>query len=258
MLVRELIRIFKDEWLPVDSLLGLDKKSEVTRALLESTGDQQLVLAWDSMPLWKVRGLGPKKAMDLWQQGVRPGNLRRHLKLLPDATRIALQYPVMERIPRKLVEQTFAMFVPSGEKTKCVIVGSYRRGKPTSGDVDILYSGTDFDKFMTKVQDHLGSRWQLMAKGPSKVAGIFLITPNAAVEIDIWISTPENRAYMLLYSTGSKQHNVKMRFIAKHRGYKLNQYCLEDLKTGKKFPAKTEKDIFDLLKMRYKPPAERD
>jgi DNA polymerase/3'-5' exonuclease PolX len=257
MLVRELIKIFKDEWLPVDSLLTLDKKAEVTRALLESTGDANLVLAWDSMPLWKVRGIGPKKAMALWAQGVRPGNLRRHLKLLPEATRVALQYPVMERIPRRLVEQAFLAFVPPGEKGNCTLVGSYRRGKETSGDIDILYAGPDFDRFMDKVAAHLGKRWRLMAKGPNKVSGIFLLTPRAAVEVDIWISNKENRAYMMLYATGSKEHNVKMRFIAKHRGYKLNQYCMEDLKTGKKLPAKTEREIFDHLKMAWKRPEER-
>jgi DNA polymerase/3'-5' exonuclease PolX len=261
MLVRELIKIFKEEWLPVDSLLRLDKKTEVTRHLLE-TCDKDTLLAWDSMPLWRVRGIGPKRAMALWAQGVRPGNLRRHLKLLPDATRVALQYPVMERIPRRLVEQAFLAWVPPGEKGHCIVVGSYRRGKPTSGDVDILYSGKDFDAFMSKLERHLGDRWRLMARGPSKVAGIFSLTPRAAVEVDIWITTPETRAYMLLYATGSKEHNVKMRFIAKHRGYKLNQYGLfKDLGQGKfsekSLPAKTEREIFDHLKMAWKKPEDR-
>ena len=266
MLVRELIKTFKEEWLPVDSLLALkqntDAKTEVTRAMLEQLKDPDLLLAWDSMPLWRVRGLGPKKAMALWAQGVRPGNLRRHLKLLPDATRIALEYPVLERIPRALVEQAFLAFVPPGEKSHCLVVGSYRRGKATSGDVDILYDGNSFDAFMTKVEAHLGKRWRLMAKGPSKVAGIFLLTPKVAVEIDIWITTKENRAYMLLYSTGSKEHNVKMRYIAKHRGYKLNQYGLyavvgEGKWSEKSLPAKTERDIFNHLKMEWKRPEDR-
>lgn len=263
MLVRELIKIFKDEWLPVESLKVLEKKDEVSRELLESTGDAELLAAWDSMPLWKVRGIGPKKAMELWHQGVRPTNLKRHLAKLPDATRVALRYPVMERIPRRLVEQAFMAFVPPGEKTKCTIVGSYRRAKPTSGDVDILYTGVSFDRFLEKLQAHLDGRWQLMSRGPAKVAGIFLFTPNAAMEVDIWIATPENHAYMLLYSTGSKQHNIKMRFIAKHRGYKLNQYgCYartgEDRWSDKSLAARNEREIFDHLKVAWKRPEDRD
>lgn len=263
MIVRDLIRTLKSEWLPCDSLLkwvAEDRtrlKQDVTRALLAALGDAELLLAWDSMPLWRVRGLGPKKAMALWQQGVRPGNLQRKLKLLPAATQTALRYPVMERVPRDMIERAVAEFVPRGEKSHCTVVGSYRRGLATSGDIDLLYSGEDFAKFITKVATHLGARWQLMSQGPSKVAGIFLYRPDAAVEVDIWISSPENRAYMLLYATGSRAHNIKMRFIARHRGYKLNQYALEDLATGRRVPARSEREIFKHLRMAWKAPEER-
>lgn len=266
MLVRELIRIFKDEWLPVDTLQHLDKKTEVTRDMLAETGDPELLLAWDSMPLWKVRGVGPKRAMALWQQGVRPSNLRRNRALLPEATQIAMRYPILDRIPRRLVEQAFLAFVPRGEKSRCRVVGSYRRGRPTSGDLDILYTvsaGHDLDTFMTKVQEHLGDRWRLMAKGPNKVAGILMLTAKVAVAVDLWISTPAIAAYMLLYATGSKQHNVKMRYIAKYRGLKLNQYGLfRETAPGKwsdkSLPASSEREIFDHLKMAWKSPEDRE
>ena len=45
--------------------------------------------------------------------------------------------------------------------------------------------------------------------------------------------------------------NKKMREIAKNMGYKLSEYSLEDIKTGKKFNAKTEKEIFNKLGMDY-------
>ena len=259
MIVRELIKRFKEEWLPVDALQQLDKRIEVSRALIADLKDPETLLAWDSMPLWSVRGLGPKKAMALWQQGVRPGNLQRHLKLLPDATRIALQYPIMERIPRRLVERAFAVWTPPGEKGRCTLVGSYRRGRPDSGDLDILYKctkATEFRQFPEKLQAHLGDKWRVMSQGASKVSGILSLTPRVAVEVDIWIATPENWAAMLLYATGSKEHNVKMRFIAKHRGYLLNQYGVWDEK-NKLIPTRTEREIFDLLKIKWRAPEDR-
>ena len=256
MIVRDLIRIFKDEWLPVDTL-PLDKKAEVTRDLIAKTADASTLLAYDSMPLWKVRGVGPKKAMDLWSRGVRPGNLRRHLQLLPDSTRIALKYPILERIPRALVERVAKTLLTS----RCRVVGSYRRGLPTSGDVDVLFlakstatAKQDFEAFLAKLAKRHGDKWVVMAKGASKVAGIFLID-DVAVEVDIWVTTPDNAAAMLLYSTGSKAHNVKMRFIAKHRGLKLNQYGV--WRDDTLVPTKTERDIFDVLKIQWRKPEDR-
>lgn len=265
MLVRELIKKFKEEWLPVDSLLQLDKKTEVTRAMLEALGDPELLLAWDSMPLWRVRGLGPKKAMALWVQGVRPGNLKRHLSKLPEATQIALEYPLMERIPRRLCEQAFSMWLPPGTKSRCTLVGSYRRGRPDSGDLDVLYRAKssddeavkkEFDAFLDRLQAHLGAKWRVMARGAHKISGILSLTPKAAIEVDIWVATPANWAAMLLYATGSKEHNVRMRFIAKHRGFLLNQYGVFDEK-GKLIPAKNEREIFDLLKIKWRRPEDR-
>lgn len=258
MLVRELIKQFKNEWLPVDTLQTFDKKAEASRELIMSGGDKKLLLAFDSMPLWKLRGLGPKRAMELWEIGVRPSNVTRHLKLLPDATRVALKYPPMDRIPHNMVTKIADAFIPRGEKGKCTIVGSYRRGKPFSGDVDILYEGCedgDLAKFMTKIAEHLGHRWILMAQGPSKIAGIYRISPTKNVEVDIWVCSRDNHAAMLLYSTGSRDNNIRMRHIAKYRGLKLNQYGL--WRGDKLIPTKTERDIYDKLEIKWQAPADR-
>lgn len=248
MKVKELISIFKDEWLPVDNLQKLDKNTEVTRDIL--SGDD--LLAYDSMPLWKFRGLGPKTAMKLWKAGVRPGNIERHLKLLPESTRLFLKYKPVDKIPNKMVEEIYEKFIPKDEKKYCMLVGSYRRGKPTSGDIDILYFG-DLDKLLDKLEKNLGDKWILVSRGPSKIAGIFV--NKKTVEIDLWVCNPENKAAMMLYSTGSKTNNIRMRHIAKYRGMKLNQYGL--FKDDKLIPTKTEKDIFDKLEMKYLEPSER-
>lgn len=256
MLVKDLIKIFRDEWIPgTDLLKTLDRSAEVTRHMIESLGDAKLLEYYDSMPLWPIRGIGPAKARELWAAGVRPGNLARHKRLLPESTLLALEYNPMSKIPHDLVTEIAAKFIPPDEKKRCEIVGSYRRLKPTSGDVDILYWGPDLQKFLDKLAAQHGSRWILFAQGPSKIAGIFKYSPTRAVEVDLWIADSETYPAMLLYSTGSKEFNVRMRYIAKYRGYKLNQYGLWDLKTGKKVPGlKTERDIFRALEMKYRAP----
>jgi hypothetical protein len=106
MLVRELIKIFKENWIDVEPLTKLDKKAEITRKMLvDADIPAKTLLYYDSMPLWKVRGIGPAKAAELWAAGVRPGNIHRHKSLLPETTILALKYKPLERIPHDLVTE---------------------------------------------------------------------------------------------------------------------------------------------------------
>jgi len=259
MILRELIKIFKQNWIPTDSLEALDKKAEVTRETLLAAGvPSEIILKYDSMPLWAIRGIGPAKAAELWTAGVRPTNLSKYKSILPETTVLALKYKPLARIPRELITKIAEEFVPRGEKTKCTIVGSYRRKRPTSGDIDIMYVGrthADFDKFLEKVKAAHKKNWIMLATGPSKVAGFFKYR-NLVVEVDIWIATDEDKHAMLLYSTGSKLFNVRMRFIAKRKGYKLNQYGL--WRNDKLVKTESERDIFEKIGMSYRRPEERE
>lgn len=262
MIVKELIKLLKENWIDATEILPLDRATEVTKAfLVKSKISKPVIAKFESIPLWSVRGIGPVLAVELWAKGVRPGNLEKHKALLPDQTKLVLKYKPLERIPHDLVTKIAAKFIPTGEKTKCVIVGSYRRLKPTSGDVDILYSTKkdDLQRFLDKLVEVHGKNWILFAQGPSKIAGIFCFEDPKpiAVEVDLWIATPDNKHSMLLYATGSKLFNVRMRAIAKRKGMKLNQYGLFD-STNKIIPTKTERDIFDHLQMDWKKPEERE
>lgn len=259
MLVKELIRLFKEFWIDTTELKLLNKTDEVTHSyLVHNKISKPLIKKFDSIPLWNVRGLGPASAVELWEKGVRPDNLEKYKTLLPEITQLSLKYKPLERIPHDLVTKISSVFIPTGEKGKCTIVGSYRRNKPTSGDVDILYvtSKDDLQRFLDKLATTHGKKWILFAQGPSKISGLFRYTPKITVEIDLWIATPENFGAMLLYSTGSKLFNIRMRFIAKHKKMKLNQYGLFD-EHGILVPTKSERDIFDRLNMKWRAPAER-
>jgi len=80
--------------------------------------------------------------------------------------------------------------------------------------------------------------------------------PEANVKIDLFRATKTNFAAMLLYSTGSKEFNIMTRKVAKKLGLKLNQNGIFDAK-GKRFPTKTEKDLFKILKLDYLEPHKR-
>jgi len=72
--------------------------------------------------------------------------------------------------------------------------------------------------------------------------------------IDIRFVPYESYYSALLYFTGSGSFNKKMRTVAINAGYLLNEYGLFNKKTNKQIKIKSEKDIFDILKMEYLEP----
>ena len=60
----------------------------------------------------------------------------------------------------------------------------------------------------------------------------------------------------ILYFTGSKEHNIKMREKAKNMGHTLNEWGL--IKSNKsRFKITSEKDLFDILNIDYLEPEDR-
>ena len=61
----------------------------------------------------------------------------------------------------------------------------------------------------------------------------------------------------LLYFTGDKQHNIWLRKIAIKKGLKLNEYGLFDNKTNRRIAGASEKEIYNLLGVKFLPPEKR-
>ena len=99
----------------------------------------------------KIWGVGPVAAQKLYQKGVRSVEELRDIQdLLTAFQKIGLKYydDFLERIPRAMateISNIVAKTVKSlyGTQVKVETCGSYRRGRPTCGDVDILITRTD-------------------------------------------------------------------------------------------------------------------
>ena len=76
--------------------------------------------------------------------------------------------------------------------------------------------------------------------------------------VDVRFSRPEQFGSMLLYLTGSKPFNIRMREHAIFRGFKLNEYGLEDRAGGTLKEFSTEEEIFSFLGMDYIVPELRE
>ena len=90
----------------------------------------------------------------------------------------------------------------------------------------------------------------------TKYMGFSKYKDNYVRRIDIRFVTNDSFPSALLYFTGSGEFNVKMRNIAKEKGYKLSEYGLFD-KDENKVKLKSEEAIFKFLGMEYVEPENR-
>ncbi len=221
-----------------------------------------------------IYGVGPKKALDLIQAGYRSiADLRAaaaaNPKLLNKNQQVGLRYydDLLQRIPRAEMDAHASTLM--GAKPSAlegVIVGSYRRGRPDSGDIDMLIRTTDAavdaGKALAEYVKTLkaaGYIKEVLAQGEHKCLAICQMPgASAARRLDLLVTPPAEFPFAVLYFTGSDNFNVRMRQLALERGYTLNEHALTELKT--KSPVlglKTERDIFAFLKMEWREPVER-
>ncbi len=150
------------------------------------------------------------------------------------------------------------------------IVGSYRRRKAKSGDVDLLvWNKNIVKKPTTKSQKYMTKKWLTdivnklkehykyigqFSLGPTKFMGLFILDKKVR-HIDIAFVPYENLYSYINYFTGSKEHNIRLREIALKKGYSISEYHVK--KGNKIIYLKSEKQLFDLLGQKYLQPWER-
>ena len=96
--------------------------------------------------------------------------------------------------------------------------GSFRRRKETIGDLDLL-AETDRPLDLVERFTGLGSVETVIAKGPHKAAVRLLRGP----QVDLMIMPPGEAGAYLIHFTGSKEHNVRLRGMARDRGWSLSE-----------------------------------
>jgi DNA polymerase (family X) len=141
---------------------------------------------------------------------------------------------------------------------RSALCGSLRRRKETAKDIDLLVSAANpkpiMDAFVT-----LPHVMQVTGHGDTKssvVAGMALGGTKVVLNADLRVVPDENFPFALMYFTGSKEHNIRLRQRAIDRGWSLNEYGLTG---GKKAPVcRTEEDVYKALGLAYVPPELRE
>jgi NAD-dependent DNA ligase/DNA polymerase/3'-5' exonuclease PolX len=276
---------------------GVGKKIMEKFRQFEKEGDIDLLRRERNNPLVKlneVHGIGPKKAQDLVSKyGIADvAALKKHGddyvtadgKLVPESDKTPGMKPILnpkqkmglhyfddlaERIPRSEVveykavfERLFSTLDFPGKKME--IVGSFRREKQNSGDIDVIVTDSNGNKTLLKDFATLLEKEKVieafLTRGATKIMAVARLPGKKACRLDLMFSPPDEYPFSILYFTGSASFNIGMRLRALGQGLSLSEHGLKRLDGG---PApdvsqfKEEADIFKYLGLKYKDPKAR-
>jgi DNA polymerase (family 10) len=207
--------------------LGVQSLEDLRRAL----ADQRLR---------DLKGFGEKSEQKLLQAIAR---LEQEGAL--DRTPISVALPHATRIVAELRE------VPG--VTYAAYCGSLRRFSETVGDIDIVVAASDAAAVMNAVVA-LSAVDRVLARGETKTS----IVTQRGIQVDVRVVQQPQLGAALLYFTGSKAHNVKLRQRALKRGWTLNEYALSELEGGKIVASESEEQIYRALGLPFIAPELRE
>ncbi|MBU0759639.1 MAG: DNA polymerase/3'-5' exonuclease PolX [Candidatus Omnitrophica bacterium] len=160
-----------------------------------------------------------------------------------------------DRMDIKTASDIASSFVGCLKKLKEVkkidTAGSLRRMKDTVRDIDILVSSEQPEKVMDAFTSSPDVK-EVLAKGPTKAS---IITKDGT-QVDVRVVEPASYGAALLYFTGSKAHNIKLRQLAIKKDLKLSEYGI--FRKKKVIAGKTEKEMYDTLGLDYITPELRE
>jgi len=249
--------------------------------------------------LLQVPGLGPRTAGELWRQAgidslekleaaASAGRLR-DLKGMSAKTEQRLLESLKafkKRPPRRIrlgqaadyVERMQKMLEPIPGVTSIVAAGSFRRRRETVADLDLLIETPSPEAVFSKLQssalvEHGGGEATDANSGgnPRAVGGR---AGNRATvqlvrgpQVDVMVMPPGAAGTYLVHFTGSAEHNVRLRAIARDRGWSLSEHGftrLDDkgeVATGKDAEVRTfetEQEVYEFLGLPFIDPALRE
>ena len=221
--------------------------------------------------LLRIPGLGPKKVKALYEaleigdlpslkkaaQDQKIRNLegfgaRTEASILAEIERHSwgkarTKWAVAEEIARSYVD-----YLKKDQSVKDITVaGSYRRGKETVGDLDILVTVKRGSDIMAHFVDYEDAE-QIVSRGKTRSSVVL----RSGLQVDLRVMPQVGYGAALHYFTGSKAHNIAVRKLGRKKGLKINEYGV--YKNDKRIAGKTEVDVFKQVDLPYIEPELRE
>ena len=137
----------------------------------------------------------------------------------------------------------------TGAAEQVELAGSARRWKETVGDLDVV-AGSHRPDLLSDALVAFPGVESVVAKGDTKTT----VRLEGGLSVDLRVVPPDEFPSLLQHMTGSKEHNVRLRGLARERGFTLSEWGLERLDGGGKVPLASEGDVYRAMGMQFVPP----
>lgn len=228
------------------------------------------------LTLLRVKGVGPATArlihqhlrittIDELEQAAKNGRLRELPKIQAKTEENILKSiaSLRQRTGRSLInfartaaDRMVAHLRETAGVREISVCGSLRRWKETIGDIDLLVASDTAAPIMAAFTGAPNVE-RILAQGDTKSSVIV----ERGLQIDLRVVPAASWGAALLYFTGSKEHNVRLRGYALRKKLLLNEYGLYRVgeeKGGVPVASRTEEDIYAALEMDWIPPELRE
>jgi len=226
------------------------------------------------IPLLKIPGLGGKKLAKLYHElGVDSAESLREAceskkirslpgfgpkteeKILKELERFGEK---KERLPiwylESVVQEIETLLSSIQEIERFSVAGSFRRVNETSKDLDFVIATKHPEIVKEQLLNRLAVK-EIAGSGETKVSVVLDL--DELVSVDFRLVSNNEYITALHHFTGSKEHNVRMRQLAKEQGKKISEYGVEQA-DGQVMTFQSEEDFFAHFGLPYIPPAVRE
>ena len=248
------------------------KIEEIVRTgSLEALKEVQRQAPRGAVELMRVPGIGPSRARALseklgirsvagLERAARAGRIRTlagfgaatEKKILAElAARAAGEHRILRAVAAQYGESMLEYLRAFRGVKRADIAGSFRRGRETVGDLDILVECADGQG----VSDHFVAFpevREVLAHGATKASVVL----RSGLQVDLRVLEAKSYGAGLYYFTGSKAHNIAVRRMGQKQGLKLNEYGV--FRGRCQIAGAEERDVFKTVSLPWIPPELRE
>lgn len=227
------------------------------------------------LALLRIPGLGPKKAAALFHelqiatldqlrdacvahrvQELKGFGARTEATILAGIEQAATATLRIYWAEAEVIARSLLAHLQGADIEQIEVAGSFRRGKDTIGDLDLLVTSENPAAVMDRLATFSDCA-SVIGRGDTKMS-IRLIS---GLQVDLRVVAAESFGAALQYFTGSKDHNVILRGMARDRGLKINEYGVYRVSADgaeTRIAGRTERDVYDTLDLPLFPPEIRE
>lgn len=223
--------------------------------------------------MMQVPGMGPKTAALVWKElgvnsleelktAAEAGKLRDlpGLGAKTEANILAGIDILSRRTDRYLIGDAYPLatgildeLLELPESQHGTVAGSLRRGRATIGDIDLLIA-SDSPAPIMKAFVEMPAVARVLGHGETKSS----VELHSGHQVDLRVLPTERYGTLLVYFTGSKDHNVVLRELALKQGLSLNEHAFTPVDGGDEILCDTEEKVYATLGMPWIPPELRE